>query len=62
MELKNENNELEKNNSHLKKIIFDLTVEKTPRNNYEDLVTELKAKLVKLEEVNKLILKKMKFS
>ncbi|KAK1396192.1 hypothetical protein POM88_006055 [Heracleum sosnowskyi] len=58
MELKNEKNELEKKNASLRKMISELMAEKTPSNNHEDLISDLKGKLTQLEGFNKLLLKR----
>ncbi|KAK1388073.1 hypothetical protein POM88_016251 [Heracleum sosnowskyi] len=58
MELNNENNELEKKNASLQKMISELMAEKTPSNNHEDLISDLKGKLTQLEGFNKLLLKR----
>ena len=58
MELKNENNELEKKNASLRKMISELLDEKTPSNNHKDLISDLKGKLTQLEGFNKLLLKR----
>jgi cell division protein FtsB len=58
MELKNENNELERKNAHLKKIISDLMLEKTPERNHIQVMAELKSQISQLEGTNRVMVKR----
>jgi polyhydroxyalkanoate synthesis regulator phasin len=58
MELKNENNELEKKNAHLKKIISELMAEKTPAKNHNEAISELKSQISQLEGTNRVMVKR----